>query len=96
VLEEDRMSEDTEKLQFYHEGIVVGYFEEEEYPRAPGRYRYMAFRSSGHFRMQTALQAGLQPRCTFRTGDRICSFKVVRYLEPDTLMLQEFRYEKAT
>jgi hypothetical protein len=38
-------------LEFTFEGKPVGYFEESECPRVPGRYRYMPYRGIGHYEL---------------------------------------------
>ena len=38
--------------EFMFDGKPVGYFEERELPRVPGRYRYMPYRGLGHYEMQ--------------------------------------------
>src|SRR5437763_16613432 len=59
------MARSPHELEFSYEGMPVGYFEEERYPMAPRRYRYMPYRGPGHYEMQTARRAGGRPRCTF-------------------------------
>ena len=78
------------KLEFSYDGMPVGYFEEEHYPVAPGRYRYEPYRGSGHYEVQTALDAGTQPRCIFQVGGRTTSFAVVGCPEYGVLELAEF------
>ena len=46
------------ELDFMFEGGAVGYFEESEYPRDAGRYRYMPFRSYSHYAMHQARKDG--------------------------------------
>ena len=65
------------RLDFFYEGGRVGYFAESSYPTESGRYRYMPYRSGSYLKMQTALETGMQPRCTYRHGERIVSFDVV-------------------
>ncbi len=52
VSEERQCSMGSSKLEFLLNGIAVGYFEDSEYPRQDGRYRYVPYRSVGHYQMQ--------------------------------------------
>jgi hypothetical protein len=81
------------KAEFSYKGMPVGLFEEEGYPTAPGRYRYMPYRGSGHYEMQTALKEGSRPRCSIRTRNREVSFAVSACPEYGVLELVEFRDE---
>jgi hypothetical protein len=53
-------------LVFRFEGMDVGYFEGiEAYPASSGTYRYMPFRSVGHYELgEECVRAGLA-RCSF-------------------------------
>jgi hypothetical protein len=84
------MARSPHELEFSYEGMPVGYFEEEGYPAAPGRYRYMPYRGPGHYEMQAALGAGARPRCTFSTNGRDVSFTVIDCPEYGVLELGEF------
>jgi len=64
------------KLQFMLDGIPVGYFEGNDFPSSPGRYRYMPFRGPGHYVMRKQLSAGGRPRCYYDAGDIRVSFAV--------------------
>lgn len=61
---------------FMFDGMPVGYFAQPEFPRAPGRFRYIPFGGRAHHEMQTQRQAGISPRCYFDTGKEIISFVV--------------------
>ena len=61
---------------FMFDGMLVGYFAQSEFPRAPGRFRYIPFRGRGHYELQKQSQAGIRPRCYFDTGKEIVSFVV--------------------
>jgi hypothetical protein len=61
---------------FMLNGKLVGYFVQPEYPRAPGRFRYIAFHGHGHEELQKQRQDGKNPRCYFDTGREIISFVV--------------------
>ncbi len=84
------MAGSPHELEFSYEGTPVGYFEEERYPVAPGRYRYMPYRGPGHYEMQTAHRAGGRPRCTYSANGRAVSFAVVDCPEYGVLELAEF------
>lgn len=40
---------------FYFNGMVVGYFEQADYPTTDGQYSYIPYRGPGHYEMQTSL-----------------------------------------
>jgi hypothetical protein len=54
-------------LEFWFQRLPVGVFQEPEYPRASGRYRYMPYRGPGHLRMGQALMKG-PARCYYKAG----------------------------
>jgi len=62
-------------LQFSFEGAPVGYFEESSFPREPGEYRYMPFRSIGHYNLVRALAHG-PAVCRFVSTDDTYEFRV--------------------
>ena len=65
----------TKPLEFWFQGLPVGFFEEPEYPRTSGRYRYMPYRGPGHYRMGQALAHG-PAQCSFKAGWRRRKFTV--------------------
>lgn len=79
------------KFEFFFNGMRVGFFEETGFPTKPGRYRYMPYRSGGHYEMHKSRRAGLQPRCTLYIDDRVISFVVVDCPEYGMLELADFR-----
>jgi hypothetical protein len=68
----------------------VGEFEEWERPRSDGQYRYLPFRSRGHFILQAQLRAGRQPRCYYDEGDVRISFTVSSCPEYGVLEVRDF------
>ena len=75
---------------FMFSGMPVGYFEEHDFPRAVGRYRYMPFRGPGHYEMQTQRRSGASPRCYYDTDDIRVSFTVRDCPEYGVLELCDF------
>ena len=71
-------------------GMLVGYFEESEYPRQNGRYRYMPYRGPGHYQMQTEIK-NQAVRCYYTVGSEQCSFAVLDCPEYGVLELGDFR-----
>ena len=57
----------TKKLEFSFNHLPVGVFQEPDYPRASGRYRYMPYRGPGHYQMGQALMKG-PAKCSFKDG----------------------------
>ena len=78
------------ELEFWYEGMPVGYFVGPTFPSGPGRYRYEPYRGPGHYEMQTALRSGQRPTCTFVSGGRRHSCAVVSCPEYGVLELIEF------
>jgi hypothetical protein len=63
-------------LVFMLDGMAVGHFLGQEYPRQDGRYRYMPYRGPGHYKLGVALREGRSIRCYFETDDGRVSFAV--------------------
>lgn len=61
---------------FSYDGIPVGYFGGGIVPSAPGTYRYMPFRSLGHYLMGKELDAGGRPTCSYKRGGSVMRFEV--------------------
>jgi len=70
---------------------AVGYFEESEYPRSDGRYRYMPYRSYSHYMMHEARKDGGIPRCYYDVGGIHVSFGVRDCPEYGVLELYDFK-----
>lgn len=87
------MARSPYEREFSYQDMPVGCFEEESFPAAAGRFRYMPYRGPGHYEMQTALSAGSRPECSYREGNRIVSFVVVDCPEYGVLELAGFRGE---
>jgi hypothetical protein len=60
---------------FMINGKLVGYFTQPQFPRTPGRFRYIPFRGE-HEELQKLRQDGRSPKCYFDTGREIISFVV--------------------
>jgi len=79
------------KREFYFDGMEVGYLDQLEFPCTAGTYLYTPYRGFGHYKMQTALAGGQNPRCSYRVGDSIVWFTVRKGLERGTLEFFEFQ-----
>ncbi len=61
------------KLDFSCNGIPAGYFVgRDAFPRSPGEYRYMPYRSQGHLALQTSRDAPTP--CEYVEGDVVSIF----------------------
>jgi hypothetical protein len=79
------------KLDFEYEGLRVGYFTEGcSYPSVPGTYRYMPYRSGGHFSMHQELRATGTARCTCAGPEGRMTFLVRACPEYGVLVLDDF------
>jgi hypothetical protein len=78
------------KFKFMLDGIPVGYFEESDFPRLTGRYRYTPFRGPGHYVMHKQQSAGGRPRCYYDDGGVRVSFAVHNCPEYGVLELCDF------
>jgi hypothetical protein len=65
------MAGDQHELAFTYKGRPAGCFMEPAFPRAPGRYRYMPYRSLGHYELVKAIRAGGQPLCRMAANPRL-------------------------
>jgi hypothetical protein len=75
---------------FMLNGKLVGYFARTEYPRAPGRFRYIPFRDAAHEELQRQLRDGESPRCYFDTGREIISFVVHDFPAYGEVVIRDF------
>ena len=75
---------------FYFKDQNVGYFEDDELPSKPGQYRYMPYRSAGHYELIGALQHGEPLRCHYVVSGAKRHFLVLRWVEYGVLELGEF------
>jgi hypothetical protein len=63
------------ELDFCFEGMVAGYFMDlAAYPSAPGRYRYVPYRSPGHLRLGQQFGAAGSARCNWSEPDQRVEF----------------------
>ena len=81
----------SKRLEFKFNGMPVGYFEESEYPRNDGRYRYMPYRGLGHYQMGIELREKGRARCNYTVGSEEVSFAVLDCPEYGFLKLGEFQ-----
>lgn len=81
------------ELKFSFNGMRVGLFNAADPPTGPGRYRYIPYRSGGHYLMHEALARGMRPRCTIIANGRLVSLAVVGFPEYGVLELAEFQQE---
>jgi hypothetical protein len=84
---------DADTLEFMFKGMPVGYFEEPEYPRRSGPYRYMPYRGPGHYQMQTQRREKGGVRCYYEVGSGRVSFAVLDCPEYGVLELADFKAE---
>jgi hypothetical protein len=82
----DRMRRDF----FLLGGGAIGYFEEQEYPFADGRYRYMPYRGPGHLMMQRQVRNRETSQCYYEDNGRRVSFRVRECPEYGVLVLSNF------
>ena len=75
--------------EFMFNGLQVGCFEE-AFPRSPGRYRYMPYRSGGHYEMHKQRRANGGARCYYDSGGTRVSFMVTDCPEYGVLELHDF------
>jgi hypothetical protein len=73
-----------------YDGSPVGYFARSEFPRAPGRYRYVPYRGPGHLEMQKQCEAGATPRCYYIISGGRVSFTVRDCPVYGELVIDEF------
>ena len=82
-----------DRLVFRFKGGAVGHFEERQYPSAPGRYRYMPYRSSSHYFMGREFATKGHALCDFDDGDRMVEFTILSRPEYGVLELGDFHAE---
>src|SRR5215469_6166325 len=75
---------------FYFKDQNVGYFEDDELPTKPGQYRYMPYRSAGHYALIGASQQGKPQRCHYFVAGGKRYFQVLRWVEYGLLELGDF------
>jgi hypothetical protein len=76
----------TSPLDFFFKGNVAGCFEEASYPVKPGRYRFMACRSIGHYELCLALKMS-PATCSFQDAGRVVEFRVTAILLGEVLVI---------
>ena len=81
------------RLEFSFNGMPVGYFDESEYPRKAGRYRYVPYRGPGHYQMQTESREKGRARCCYNIGSERVFFDVLDCAEYGSLELGNFKTE---
>jgi hypothetical protein len=75
---------------FYFKEQNVGYFEDDKLPTKPGKYRYMPYRSAGHYALVGALHRGEPQRCHYVVSGAKRYFRVLDWVEYGVLELAEF------
>ena len=80
----------TSSVEFMFNGMQVGCFDAAALPSRPGRYRYMPYRSFGHYEMHKLLRAGGAPRCWYDIEEFRISFTVGAFPEYSLLDLHDF------
>ncbi|WP_234632244.1 hypothetical protein [Agrobacterium vitis] len=69
--------DDNANQIFSYDGIPVGYFGGGIVPVKPGTYRYMPFRSLGHYMMVRSLEDGGRPVCSYKRVKTTVHFEVL-------------------
>jgi hypothetical protein len=82
------MAEPGQKHEFSHNGVVAGYFDQGVMPSTPGRYRYMPYRSAGHYCVCLESRSGGHPVCTLVANEQALSFIVVGIPEYGVLEIE--------
>jgi hypothetical protein len=59
----------------------AGYFKVDELPSKPGEYRYMPYRSAGHYELIEALRSGEPQRCHYLSDGQKRFFLVLRWVK---------------
>ncbi len=72
----------------------AGVFEGPEYPRKPGVYRYMPYRSESHYALGQALRSGEATRCYYDLDGERVFFSVVAFPEVHVMELTDFVIER--
>ena len=75
---------------FYFKDQNVGYFEDDELPTKPGHYRYMPYRSAGHYALMGALRFGEPQRCHYVISGTKRHFMILRWVKYGVLELGDF------
>jgi hypothetical protein len=79
------------KWEFEFRGGGVGYFETETFPREPGVYPYMPYRSRSHYQMFEALAESGFAECTGVSEHGGVRFKVIGSPGYGRLELSDFQ-----
>ena len=77
-------------LEFHFLGYAVGLLLADDPPRLTGQYRYMPYRSGGHFFMHVRLRSRGKAKCSYETNDEIVKFTVSSCPEYGILELCDF------
>lgn len=84
------MNAEQQAKTFFFEDRPVGYFEGDQLPDKPGEYRYMPFRSRGHYEFIGALKSAGPQRCHCLIGGKKHHFTVLHWVSYGLLALGEF------
>jgi hypothetical protein len=80
------MRPDQTARTFFFKDREAGCFEDDELPSKPGEYRYMPYRSAGHYELIGALRSGPQ-RCHYLSDGQKRFFLVLRWIKYGVLEL---------
>jgi hypothetical protein len=78
-------------LEFCFRGGRVGFFQTAEFPREPGVFPYMPYRSGPHYDMQEALRESGYAECSGLTKNGPVRFRVTRCPEYGRLEICDFK-----
>lgn len=81
------------ELEFSIGELQVGIFEESQYPKGPGHYRYQPYRGPGHLEMQEKLRSGGIARCHYGNNKEQVHFTVTSCPEYGVLELTNFEHK---
>ena len=79
------------ELAFFIDGVFAATFEEENFPEADGRYRYMPWRGPGHYDLATTMRAFGFARCFYEDGPDVVHFTARPDTEYGFLNLSDFQ-----
>jgi hypothetical protein len=84
------MNAEQQAKTFFFKDRPVGYFEGDQLPDKPGEYRYMPFRSRGHYEFIGALKSKGPQRCHYLVEEKKRHFTVLHWVSYGLLVLGEF------
>jgi len=84
------MTPEQQRRTFFFEGHPVGYFVADMLPIEPGRYQYVPYRGSGHYKLGVALGSGGPQVCYYLVEGKKQQFKVLGNVSYGLLELGDF------